>query len=134
ELNAARLRRQARSVVAISHAGIFVPFLLGAALAWGLYPDLSRPGVPFASFALFLGVALAITAFPVLARILSDRGMTRTELGVLALGCAAAGDLTAWCLLAVAVGVARAELSAAALVLAGSAAYLAFMFLVVRPL
>ncbi len=134
ELNAGLLRKQAHAAVTISHAGIVLPFLLGAALALLLYPRLAGPGVPFTSFALFLGVALAITAFPVLARILTDRGMTRGELGVLALGCAAAGDLTAWCLLAVAVGVARAELGAAALVLAGSAAYLAFMFLVVRPL
>jgi Kef-type K+ transport system membrane component KefB len=134
ELNAGLLRRQAHAAVTISHAGIVFPFLLGAALALLLYPRLAGPNVPFTSFALFLGVALAITAFPVLARILTDRGMSRTELGTLALSCAAAGDVTAWCLLAVAVGVARAELGAAALVLAGSAAYLAFVFLAVRPL
>jgi Kef-type K+ transport system membrane component KefB len=134
ELNAGLLRRQAYAAVTISHAGIVFPFLLGAALALPLYPRLAGPGVPFTSFALFLGVALAITAFPVLARILTDRGLTRTELGALALSCAAAGDVTAWCLLALVVGVARAELGAAALVLAGSAAYLAVMFLAVRPL
>jgi Kef-type K+ transport system membrane component KefB len=134
ELNAGLLRGQAHAAVTISHAGIVLPFLLGAALALLLYPRLAGPGVPFTSFALFLGVALAITAFPVLARILTDRGISRTELGTLALSCAAAGDVTAWCLLAVVVGVARSELGAAALVLAGSAAYLAFVVLAVRPL
>jgi Kef-type K+ transport system membrane component KefB len=63
--------------------------------------------VPFTSFALFLGVAMAITAFPVLARILTDRCLARTELGVVALGCAAIDDVTAWCLLAFIVGIAR---------------------------
>jgi Kef-type K+ transport system membrane component KefB len=64
----------------------------------GLYPRLSNRSVPFTSFALFIGVAMAITAFPVLARILTDRGLTRTALGVVALGCAAIDDVTAWCL------------------------------------
>jgi Kef-type K+ transport system membrane component KefB len=133
ELNAAHLRRHARAAAAVAAAGIVVPFLLGAALAVGLYPDLSQPGVPFATFALFLGVALAITAFPVLARILSDQRMTRTDLGVLALGCAAAADVAAWCLLALAVGVARAEVGGALLTTVLAAAFIAAMFLVVRP-
>ncbi len=80
--------------------------MLGAVLALGVYHDLAPLGVSFTSFALFMGVALSVTAFPVLARILTDRGMEKTELGVLALGCAAAGDVTAWCLLAFVVGVA----------------------------
>ena len=86
-----------------------VPFLLGAGLALFLYPRLSSADVPFASFALFLGVALSITAFPVLARILTDRKMHTTPLGVLALGCAALGDVTAWCLLAFVVEIGRAS-------------------------
>jgi Kef-type K+ transport system membrane component KefB len=81
ELNPAGLRHQARAAVAISHASIVVPFTLGAALALGLYPALSHSGVPFTSFSLFLGMAMAITAFPVLARILTDRQLNRTELG-----------------------------------------------------
>jgi Kef-type K+ transport system membrane component KefB len=90
--------------------------------------------VPFTSFALFVGVALSITAFPVLARILTDRRMHRTPLGILALGCAATDDVTAWCLLAFVVGVAQAKLGGAFLVLGLTAAYIAFMFLVVRPI
>jgi Kef-type K+ transport system membrane component KefB len=133
ELNAGLLRAHARAAVAVAHAGIVVPFLLGAALAVGLYPRYGPADVSLTSFALFLGVALSITAFPVLARILSDRQMEKTELGVLALGCAAAGDVTAWCLLALAVGVAQAALGGALLVVALAATFVAFMGLVVRP-
>lgn len=133
ELNAARLRHQAHAAVAISHASIVVPFVLGAALALGLYPTQSHAGVPFTSFALFLGVAMAITAFPVLARILTDQKLERTELGVIALSCAAADDVTAWCLLALVVGVARAEVGGAVAVIAGALAFIAVMFLLGRP-
>jgi Kef-type K+ transport system membrane component KefB len=134
ELNPARLRHQARAAVAISHASIVVPFTLGAALALGLYPALSHAGVPFTSFSLFLGMAMAITAFPVLARILTDRRLDQTQLGVVALSCAAADDATAWCLLALVVGVARAEVGGAVAVTAGAVAFIAVMFLAASPL
>ncbi|MBA4065983.1 MAG: cation/H(+) antiporter [Isosphaera sp.] len=133
ELNAAQLGERAGATVAVSHASIVVPFVLGAGLALGLYPGYSHAGVPFTSFALFLGAAMAVTAFPVLARILADRGLDKTPLGVVALGCAAADDVTAWCLLAFVVGVARAEVGQAAAVVAGAAAFVAFMFLLARP-
>jgi Kef-type K+ transport system membrane component KefB len=134
ELNGAKLRHHAHAAVAISHASIVAPFVLGLFLALPLYPRLSHDGVPFVSFALFMGVALSVTAFPVLARILADRGLDRTPAGVVALGCAAADDVTAWCLLALVVGVARAEVGAAVGVIAGAAAFIAVMFLVVGPL
>jgi Kef-type K+ transport system membrane component KefB len=134
ELSPGRLRARAHATVAISHASIAVPFVLGAALALGLYPRLSHRDVPFTSFALFMGVALSITAFPVLARILGDRRMTRTELGALALGCAAIGDVTAWCLLAFVVGVAQAKLGGALLTATLSLAFIAFLLVAVRPL
>jgi Kef-type K+ transport system membrane component KefB len=134
ELNAARLRRRAHTAVAISHASIVAPFLLGAALALRLFPDLSRPGVPFSSFALFMGVAMATTAFPVLARILTDQRLAATELGALALTCAAVDDVTAWCLLAFVVGVARAQVGGAVIVTVLAVAYVAFVFVAVRPL
>jgi Kef-type K+ transport system membrane component KefB len=133
ELDLPALRQQARATVAISHAGIVVPFLLGAALALLLYPSLSRPDVPFTTFALFVGVSLSVTAFPVLARILTDRRMQRTPLGMLALGCAAVGDVTAWCLLAFVVGVAQAQVDRAVLVLGLTVAYVGLLLLVVRP-
>jgi Kef-type K+ transport system membrane component KefB len=134
ELNPSVLRSRAHATVAISHAGILAPFLLGAALALFLYPRLSSSDVPFTSFALFMGVAMAITAFPVLARILTDRQMHKSPLGIIALACAATDDVTAWCLLAFVVGVAQAKVGSALVVLGLTVAYIAFMFLVVRPL
>jgi Kef-type K+ transport system membrane component KefB len=134
ELNLGRLRERARATVAISHASIVVPFLLGAALALYLYPRFSSTDVPFTSFALFVGIALSITAFPVLARILTDRQMQKTELGIIALSCAATDDVTAWCLLAFVVGVAQDKVGGALLVLVFTVAYVGFMFLVLRPL
>jgi Kef-type K+ transport system membrane component KefB len=128
------LRRRARAAVAISHAGIVVPFLLGTALAVGLYPRLATGGVSFTAFALFLGVAMAITAFPVLARILTDYGLERTPLGTLALGVAAVDDVTAWCLLALVLGLTRAEAESGALIVGGALAFIGVMIGVVRPL
>ncbi len=134
ELNGARLAGRAHAAIAISHSSIIVPFVLGAGLALGLYPVFSHQGVPFTSFALFLGVAMSITAFPVLARILTDRQMDKTELGSVALGCAAADDVTAWCLLALVVGVAQADLAIAAKVIGGAVAFICCMFLVAEPI
>ncbi|HEX5270870.1 MAG TPA: cation:proton antiporter, partial [Gemmataceae bacterium] len=134
ELDPGKLRGRAHATALTSHASIVVPFVLGSTLALWLYPVLSHRGVSFTSFALFMGIATSITAFPVLARILSDRGMERTDLGVLALGCAAINDVTAWCLLAFVVGVAQAQVEGALLVCGLSLAFLAFVALVVRPL
>ncbi|TMQ28802.1 MAG: hypothetical protein E6K70_26585 [Planctomycetota bacterium] len=134
EFNGSLLRQQARTTLAIAHASMTLPFLLGAILALYTYPRLSSSDVPFTSFALFAGAAMAVTAFPVLARILTDRGMHKTELGVLALTCAAADDVTAWCLLAFVVGIAQAKVGGALLVLVWTAAYVAVMVLLVRPL
>jgi Kef-type K+ transport system membrane component KefB len=134
ELDAGRLRSRAQTTFLTSQASIVVPFVMGSALALLLYPTLSHRGVSFTSFALFLGVATSITAFPVLARILSDRGLEKTELGVLALGCAAINDATAWCLLAFVVGVAEAQVSGALLVCGLSVGFVAVMIVVVRPL
>lgn len=126
--------QRAHATVATSHASILLPLVLGALLALGLYPRLSNSDVPFTSFALFIGVAMSITAFPVLARILTDRGMSRTELGVIALGCAATDDVTAWCLLAFVVGVTKAQVGAGLLVVAGTLVYIIAMFALARPL
>jgi Kef-type K+ transport system membrane component KefB len=134
ELNAELLAARARLTLAIAHASMVVPFLLGAALALWLFTEYAPAGISFTNFALFLGVALAITALPVLARILTDRRLEKTPLGVLALGCAAAGDVTAWCLLALVVGIARAEVGTALATAILSLVYLAIMFLVVAPL
>jgi Kef-type K+ transport system membrane component KefB len=133
DLNPGELRQRARTAVAISHAGIVVPFLCGASLAMLLYPRFAGEGVPFKGFALFTGAAMSITAFPVLARILTDRQMHRTPIGMLALGCAATDDVTAWCLLAFVVGVARADASSGLVILGMTAIFIGFMFLIARP-
>jgi Kef-type K+ transport system membrane component KefB len=134
ELNAARMAKRAHAAVAVSHASIVLPFVLGSALAIGLYPVFSHQGVPFTSFALFMGVAMSITAFPVLARILTDRGLDKTEIGGIALGCAAADDVSAWCLLAMVVGVAQADVSGGFRVIGWAVVFIVFMLFTVRPI
>jgi len=133
ELNVDRVRWRARATIAISNAGIAVPFVLGIALSLYLYPRLSAPGVPYVSFALFIGTAMSITAFPVLARILADRQLTETDLGAVALTAAAVDDVSAWCLLAVVVGVSRASVESAWIVAAMTVVYIVFMLAVARP-
>jgi len=134
DLNPGQVRQRAHAAVATSHASIVLPFLLGALLALGLYPRLSSQDVSFHSFALFMGVAMSITAFPVLARILEDRGMTRTELGIMALSCAAIDDATAWTLLAFVVGLAKAQVGEGLSVALGTLVYITVMVLIVRPI
>jgi Kef-type K+ transport system membrane component KefB len=134
ELNPSLLKNRAHIVVATSHASILLPFVLGAVSALVLYPRLAPGGVGFTSFSLFMGVAMSITAFPVLARILSDYRLSKTRLGVLALSCAAVDDFTAWCLLAFVVGVVKAEPGAGIEVVLEALAYIVLMFFVVRPL
>ena len=133
ELDPRLLREQTHATVAISHASILAPFLLGSGLALWLYPHYSIAGVSFTVFSLFLGTALSVTAFPVLARILTDRDMQRTPLGATALACAAVDDVTAWMLLALLAGIARAEAAGVAWTALWVLAYVAAMLLVVRP-
>lgn len=133
DLNSELLHARAHATVAISHASIVVPFLLGSALALWLYRSLAPANVPFTSFALFMGVAMAITAFPVLARILTDQKMEKTELGVMALTCAAVDDATAWCLLALVVGVAQTQVGAAVGTIAMALGFIVVMLFLVGP-
>lgn len=108
ELDLGALRGRRRFAFTVSHAGIAVPFVLGVGLAVWLYPAHGPQGVGFTAFALFVGISMSITAFPVLLRILADRGITRTPLGQTSIACAALGDATAWCLLALIVAAAQA--------------------------
>lgn len=133
EFDAAMLQKKGHTAVAISHASIVAPFLLGGGLALWLYPRFSSSDVPFEVFALFLGVSMSVTAFPVLARILTDRGIQKTPLGVMALTCAAADDVTAWCLLAFVVAVAQAQVANVLGVFIAAIVYIAVMFILVRP-
>ena len=135
ELDPQRLRERARAAVVISQVSIIAPFVLGALLALYLYPHLAAPDVQFSHFAVFMGVAMSITAFPVLARILTDRHLLRTPLGMLAITCAAVDDVTAWCLLAAVVLLVHATDGTASLwlILGGSAVYIVAMLFAVRP-
>ncbi len=133
ELDPALLRKRGHTTVAISHASIITPFLLGATIALYLYPKLSTHDVPFTCFSLFLGVSMSVTAFPVLARILTDRGIHKTRMGVIALTCAAVDDVTAWCMLAFVVSVARAQATGALATIAMALGFILLMILVVRP-
>ena len=134
DLDPRLLRRQPHATVAISHASILAPFLLGAGLALWLYPLHATRDVDFTTFSMFLGVALSVTAFPVLARILSDRGVQGTALGTTALACAAVDDVTAWTLLALLVGLAKADVEQAGRTVLYLALYVAAMVWLVRPL
>ncbi|BAZ66685.1 MAG: cation:proton antiporter [Pelatocladus maniniholoensis HA4357-MV3] len=107
ELNPKYLSGNLEVAVLTSHVSILVPFSLGTLLAVLLYPLISNASVSFTAFALFLGAAMSITAFPVLARIITENNLQGTRLGTLALTCAAVDDVTAWCVLAVAIAVAR---------------------------
>ncbi len=129
------LQGHARTSIAISNAGIVVPFALGAALAWPLHPILAPAGVDILPFSLFLGTAMSVTAFPVLARILTERGMIRTHVGAIALAAAAVDDVTAWCLLALVVGVASSGGIGGALITTALAlAYSLFVWFALRPM
>ncbi|HMG51994.1 MAG TPA: cation:proton antiporter, partial [Kofleriaceae bacterium] len=108
-LDVGELRGRTRVSVAVSHASIVLPLLLGASLALWLYPRFSSSDVSFTSFALFIGVSMSVTAFPVLARILAERGMTTSPLGMIALACAAVDDVTSWCLLAFLISTVRSD-------------------------
>lgn len=134
ELDLDRLRGRAHIAVVVSHASILLPAFLGVVLSLALYRSLAPAGVRFVPFALFMGIAMSITAFPVLARILEERGLTRTPLGSTAITCAAVDDITAWSLLAVVVAVAKAQgLGSSGLVVLMATGFIGLMWYVVRP-
>lgn len=134
DLDGAAVRRRLRATVALSSATIMVPLLGGVVLGFVLYPRFAPPDVAPSSFALFLGVSMSVTAFPVLARILTDRGLSETPLGVLALASAAVADVIAWCLLAVAIGITRTTAGSPITVVATTVSFVIAMVFVVRPL
>ena len=134
DLDPALLKRRGHAAVAISHASIIAPFLMGAALSLILYPRLGTGGVRVTSFALFLGVSMSVTAFPVLARILTDRGIHKTRMGAIALTCAAVDDVTAWCMLAFVVAIIQSRSTGFVYTFGAALGFIAAMLFVVRPL
>ena len=134
ELDLKVLKNKAHEAVVISHASIIIPFALGMGLAYYIYHTFAPTGVQFTSFALFLGIAMSITAFPVLARIVQERGLHKTRLGTVVITCAAADDITAWCLLAAVIAIVKAGSFVSALyIIALAAIYVLLMIKVVRP-
>ncbi|HMC98375.1 MAG TPA: cation:proton antiporter, partial [Flavobacteriales bacterium] len=134
ELDMKLLSGRAHDSVVISHASIIIPYALGVGLAYWLFMDFAPPTVSFLSFSLFMGIAMSITAFPVLARVLQERGLSRTRLGTLALTCAAADDVTAWCILAAVIAIVKAGSAVSALyTICAALIYVCFMVGVLRP-
>ncbi|WP_162932355.1 cation:proton antiporter domain-containing protein [Solimonas sp. K1W22B-7] len=134
ELDLARLRQQRAQALLVSHASILLPFLLGVLSALALYRPYAPTGVGFASFALFMGIAMSITAFPVLARILRERGLMGTPLGETAIACAAIDDVTAWCLLALVIALGQAQGAGTALpTLVATVLFIAALVGLLRP-
>ena len=135
KVNLQQLRASARTAVAVSQTSIIVPFVLGVGLAYFLFAGLAGPRATFLGFALFMGISMSITAFPVLARILQERGLSRTPLGALAITCAAINDVAAWAIMAFVVAIARAaSMSGAVLTLVLALAFVVVMIWAVRPL
>jgi Kef-type K+ transport system membrane component KefB len=134
ELDLKVLKNQAKEAVVISHASIVIPFALGIGLAYYVYHRFAPDGVEFMSFSLFMGIAMSITAFPVLARIVQERGIHKTRLGTIVITCAAADDITAWCILAAVIAIVKAGSLGSSLYIIGLAlAYVGVMLFVVKP-
>jgi Kef-type K+ transport system membrane component KefB len=134
ELDTSRLRERARSAIVISFAGIALPLALSVPVAVVLYPTLAPAGVSRFLFTAFFAVAMSVTAFPVLARIIAERGLERTPLGVLALTCAAVDDVSAWCLLALVAGFSASSPGKGFITIGLSLAYISSMRFFVRPI
>lgn len=136
DLDSRLFRGRGHAAVIISNVSILAPFAMGGVLAWMLYGPLFSDGTrpPLLPAALFMGAAMSVTAFPVLARILTERNLHRTKVGAIAIACAAVNDVLAWCILAFVVAIARAQGVRPALLTAGlAAAYVLCMWLLIRP-
>lgn len=135
ELNLNVLKNRANSAVIISHASIVFPFTLGVVLAYYIFEDFTHAHSGFMSFALFMGIAMSITAFPVLARIVHEKGINKTLVGPMVITCAAIDDITAWCLLAAVIAIAKAGSFVSSLyIIFLAVVYVLIMFKVIRPL
>lgn len=134
ELDLKIIKNRAKNAIIISHASIIFPFTLGIVLAYFIYEEFTHAEVSFLSFALFMGIAMSITAFPVLARIVHERGLNKFPIGSIVITCAAIDDITAWCLLAAVIAIVKAgSLSSSVFVIFMAVGYVIFMFKVVRP-
>ena len=134
EIDVNVLKNKAHDAVVISHASIIVPFSLGMGLAYFIYQSFAPVGVRFTSFGLFIGISMSITAFPVLARIVQERGIHKTRLGTIVITCAAADDITGWSILAAVIAIAKAGSFVSSLyTILLAVGYVFLMIKIVRP-
>ena len=134
ELDIDKLKDKAHSAVVISHTSIIFPYFLGVLVSYFLYEQFAPANVSFLSFALFMGIAVSITAFPVLAKILQERGLTKTSMGTLVIVCAAFDDVTAWCILATVIAIVRAgSIINALFTIVLASVFVLLIFYAVRP-
>jgi Kef-type K+ transport system membrane component KefB len=134
ELDLSVLKNRAKETLVISQFSIIFPFALGMILAFFLFQSFSPPGTQFLPYALFIGIAMSITAFPVLARIVRERGMHNSKLGAIIISCAAINDITGWCLLAAVIAITKAgSFTSSIYVILMSILYVLFMIKVVKP-
>jgi Kef-type K+ transport system membrane component KefB len=134
ELDLNTLKNRAHEALVISHASIIIPFALGIGLAYFIYQSFAPKDVQFLSFGLFIGIAMSITAFPVLARIVHERNIHKTRLGSVVITCAAVDDITAWSLLAAVIAIVKAGSFVSSLyTIAVAVIYVFLMIKVVRP-
>ncbi len=134
ELDLSVLRKKAHDAVVISHASIIFPFALGVGLSYFIYKEFAPDGIQFSSFALFIAIAMSITAFPVLARIVQERNLHKTKIGTVVITCAAADDITAWCILAAVIAIVKAgSFSGSVFVILMAVLYVFIMIKAVRP-
>jgi Kef-type K+ transport system membrane component KefB len=136
ELNLSVLRKVGRTAAVTSMASVIVPFIMGFALAYYLYAKLSDSSVNIINFSIFIGAAISVTAFPVLARILTERQLFHTRIGTIAITSAAVIDVMAWVFLAIAVLLVRGQglITQLAITFASLLLFLAVMIVVIRPL
>jgi len=134
ELNLNTLKQKISETYVISHASILIPYFFGMLIAYYVYEEFAARYTDFLSFALFIGISMSITAFPVLARIVQEKGLSKTHLGTMAIASAANDDVTAWCILAAVIAITKTGSFISSLYTIGFAIlYVAFMLLVVRP-
>jgi Kef-type K+ transport system membrane component KefB len=134
ELNLKTIKNKANSALIISHTSIFTAFSLGVLVAYFLFENFTHQNTTFLPFAMFMGIAMSIAAFPVMARIIHERGINKTPMGPIIITCAAIDDITAWCLLAAVIAIVKAgSVTSALFVILLAVLYVLFMFRVVRP-
>ena len=135
EFEVGRLKNKVLNALIISNASIIFPYFLGIMTSFFLYKHFAAEGIKFSAFALFIGISVSITAFPVLAKILQERNLTKTSLGALVITCAAFNDLTSWCILGLVIAIVKGgSFLGVLLIVVLTLVFILLMFFIIRPL